>query len=65
MKEVFFVDFWSNKEHPELLKYLEQLFLKDNYYAALNSAVFSMGSFCYIQRRSLSNGIIHYFRINQ
>ena len=55
------------KEHPELVKkYLGSVVpINDNYYAALNSAVFSDGSFCYIP-----NGVrcpmelSTYFRIN-
>ncbi len=40
------------KEHPELVKkYLGSVVpANDNYYAALNSAVFSDGSFCYIPK---------------
>ena len=40
------------QEHPELIKqYLGSVVpAKDNYYAALNSAVFSDGSFCYIPK---------------
>src|SRR5690606_39131647 len=40
------------KEHPELVqKYIGSVVPKtDNYYAALNSAVFSDGSFCYIPK---------------
>ncbi len=52
------------QEHPELVKkYLGTIVpQKDNFYAALNSAVFSDGSFCYIpKRRALSNGIINIF----
>ncbi len=39
------------KEHPDLVKkYLASVVpVTDNYFAALNSAVFSDGSFCYIQ----------------
>jgi Fe-S cluster assembly protein SufB len=56
------------QEHPELVqKYLGSVVpQKDNFYAALNSAVFSDGSFCYIP-----NGVkcpmelSTYFRINQ
>jgi len=38
------------QEHPELIqKYLSSVVpVTDNYYAALNAAVFSDGSFCYI-----------------
>ena len=40
------------KEHPELVKkYIGTIIPpKDNYYAALNSAVFTDGSFCYIPK---------------
>jgi Fe-S cluster assembly protein SufB len=40
------------KEHPELIKkYLGSVVpMNDNYFAALNSAVFSDGSFCYIPK---------------
>jgi Fe-S cluster assembly protein SufB len=55
------------REHPELVqKYLGTVVpYRDNYFAALNSAVFSDGSFAYIQKgvrcpRELST----YFRIN-
>ncbi len=55
------------QEHPELIKkYLGSVVpMTDNFYAALNSAVFSDGSFCYIP-----NGVrcpmelSTYFRIN-
>ena len=37
------------KEHPELEKYLGSVVpVTDNYYATLNSAVFSDGSFVYV-----------------
>jgi Fe-S cluster assembly protein SufB len=40
------------KEHPELIKqYLGTVVpITDNYFAALNSAVFTDGSFCYIRK---------------
>ena len=40
------------RDHPELIeKYLGSVVpYKDNYFAALNSAVFSDGSFCYIPK---------------
>ena len=40
------------QEHPELVKkYLSSVVpITDNYFAALNSAVFSDGSFCYIPK---------------
>lgn len=55
------------QEHPELVKkYLGKVVpYKDNYYAALNSAVFTDGSFCYIPagvRCPLD--LSTYFRIN-
>ena len=56
------------KEHPELvLKYLGTVIpQKDNYYAALNSAVFSDGSFCYIPKGvRCPMELSTYFRINQ
>jgi Fe-S cluster assembly protein SufB len=55
------------KEHPELVKkYLGKVVPKgDNYYAALNSAVFSDGSFCYIPKGVRSPvELSTYFRIN-
>ena len=56
------------KEHPELVrKYLGTIVpQKDNYYAALNSAVFSDGSFCYIPKGvRCPMELSTYFRINQ
>jgi Fe-S cluster assembly protein SufB len=56
------------KEHPELVKkYLGTVVPpKDNYYAALNSAVFSDGSFCYIPKGvRCPMELSTYFRINQ
>ena len=43
---------WAIQEHPELVKqYLGTVIpQKDNYYATLNAAVFSDGSFCYIPK---------------
>lgn len=55
------------KEHPELVKkYLGSVIpYKDNYYAALNSAVFSDGSFVYIPKGvSCPMDLSTYFRIN-
>ena len=52
------------KEHPELVKkYIGKVVpKKDNFYAALNSAVFSDGSFCYIPKGcKMSYGIIYIF----
>ena len=56
------------REHPELVrKYLGTVVpQKDNYYAALNSAVFSDGSFCYIPKGvRCPMELSTYFRINQ
>ena len=56
------------KEHPELVKkYLGAVVPpKDNFYAALNSAVFSDGSFCYIPKGvRCPMELSTYFRINQ
>jgi Fe-S cluster assembly protein SufB len=55
------------KEHPELVrKYLGTVVpYTDNYYAALNSAVFSDGSFCYIPKGvRCPMELSTYFRIN-
>jgi len=55
------------KEHPELVqKYLGTVIpSNDNYYAALNSAVFSDGSFCYIPKGvRCPMELSTYFRIN-
>jgi Fe-S cluster assembly protein SufB len=54
-------------EHPELVKkYLGSVVpMTDNYYAALNSAVFSDGSFCYIPTGvRCPMELSTYFRIN-
>ena len=56
------------KEHPELVrKYLGTVVpTTDNYYAALNSAVFSDGSFCYIPKGTkCPMELSTYFRINE
>ena len=56
------------KEHSELVKkYIGSVIPpKDNYYAALNSAVFSDGSFCYIPKGvRCPMELSTYFRINQ
>ncbi|MEC8211556.1 MAG: Fe-S cluster assembly protein SufB [Bacteroidota bacterium] len=56
------------KEYPELVrKYIGTVVpRKDNYYAALNSAVFSDGSFCYIPKGvRCPMELSTYFRINQ
>lgn len=55
------------REHPELVKqYIGTVVpQKDNYYAALNSAVFSDGSFCYIPKGvRCPMELSTYFRIN-
>ena len=55
------------KEHPDLVrKYLATVVpAGDNYFAALNSAVFSDGSFCYIPKGvRCPMGLSSYFRIN-
>lgn len=55
------------QEHPELVKkYLGSVVpMTDNYYAALNSAVFSDGSFCYIPSGvRCPMELSTYFRIN-
>ncbi|MCU0420426.1 MAG: Fe-S cluster assembly protein SufB [Cyclobacteriaceae bacterium] len=55
------------KEHPELVKkYLGSVVpVSDNYFAALNSAVFSDGSFCYIPKGvRCPMELSTYFRIN-
>ena len=56
------------QEHPELVKkYLGTVVpTSDNFYAALNSAVFSDGSFCYIPKGvSCPMELSTYFRINE
>jgi len=56
------------KDHPELVKkYLGTVVpSSDNYYAALNSAVFSDGSFCYIPKGTkCPMELSTYFRINE
>ncbi len=55
------------REHPELIeKYLGSVVpYTDNYFAALNSAVFSDGSFCYVPKGVRSPmELSTYFRIN-
>src|SRR5438874_7896783 len=55
------------QEHPDLVKkYLSSVVpLTDNYFAALNSAVFSDGSFCYIPKGvRCPMELSTYFRIN-
>ncbi len=54
-------------EHPDLIKkYLGSVVpVKDNFFAALNSAVFSDGSFCYIPKGTrCPMELSTYFRIN-
>ncbi|MCM4155161.1 Fe-S cluster assembly protein SufB [Gramella sp. AN32] len=56
------------QEHPELVKkYLGTVVpQRDNFYASLNSAVFSDGSFCYIPKGvRCPMELSTYFRINQ
>jgi len=56
------------REYPELVKkYIGSVVpQKDNFYAALNSAVFSDGSFCYIPKGvRCPMELSTYFRINQ
>jgi len=56
------------QKHPELVKkYIGSVVPKtDNFYAALNSAVFSDGSFCYIPKGVRSPvELSTYFRINE
>src|SRR6476469_2733688 len=55
------------QEHPDLVKkYLSSVVpITDNYFAALNSAVFSDGSFCYIPKGvRCPMELSTYFRIN-
>ncbi|NRA65599.1 MAG: Fe-S cluster assembly protein SufB [Pseudobacteriovorax sp.] len=55
------------EKHPELVKkYLGKVVpYKDNFYAALNAAVFSDGSFCYIPKNvKCPLDLSTYFRIN-
>eukprot|EP00850_Spirogloea_muscicola_P001237 SM000004S15107 [mRNA] locus=s4:1194382:1197354:- [translate_table: standard] len=55
------------REYPDIVrKYLGKVVpIADNYYAALNSAVFSDGSFCYIPKDTVSPmELSTYFRIN-
>lgn len=55
------------REHPDLVrKYLASVVpVSDNFYAALNSAVFSDGSFCYIPKGvKCPMELSSYFRIN-
>ena len=55
------------REHPELVRqYLGSVVpYSDNFFAALNSAVFSDGSFCYIPKGvKCPMDLSTYFRIN-
>jgi Fe-S cluster assembly protein SufB len=55
------------KNHPELVKkYMASVVpIRDNFYAALNSAVFSDGSFCYVPKDTVCPmELSTYFRIN-
>src|SRR5919201_231552 len=65
---VFFCSFSeAGQEHPELVrKYLGSVVpTNDNFYAALNSAVFSDGSFCFIPKGvRCPMELSTYFRIN-
>ncbi len=57
----------ATKKHPELVKkYMGSVVpAKDNYFAALNAAVFSDGSFCYIPKGvKCPMELSTYFRIN-
>ncbi|MCO5260265.1 MAG: Fe-S cluster assembly protein SufB [Crocinitomicaceae bacterium] len=56
------------KEHPDLIqKYMSSVVpVTDNYYAALNSAVFSDGTFCYIPKGvRCPMELSTYFRMNK
>ena len=68
-KGIIFMSFGEAvKEHPELVReYLGSVVpATDNYYAALNSAVFTDGSFCYIPKGiSCPMELSTYFRINE
>ncbi|MGB1003098.1 MAG: Fe-S cluster assembly protein SufB [Salibacteraceae bacterium] len=68
-KGIIFMSFSEAvKEHPELVKeYLGSVVpAADNYYAALNSAVFTDGSFCYIPKGvRCPMELSTYFRINE
>lgn len=67
-KGVIFCSFSeAAQEHPDLVQqYLASVVpITDNYYAALNSAVFSDGSFCYIPKGvRCPMELSSYFRIN-
>ncbi len=67
MRVWYFAQFLKVWEYLELVKkYLGRVVpVADNYYAALNSAVFSDGSFCYVPKDTVSPmEISTYFRIN-
>ena len=54
------------QNHPELIeKYLGSVEpANDNYFAAMNSSVFSDGSFCYIPKGvALPDGVVHVFPV--
>ena len=55
------------QNHPDLVKkYLSSVVpVRDNFFSALNSAVFSDGSFCYIPKGKMPNGAFNLFRINE
>ena len=55
------------QKHPDLIKkYLGTVVpAKDNYFSALNAAVFSDGSFCFIQGVRCPMELSTYFRINE
>ena len=51
------------QNHPELVKkYLGTVVPTRDNFSALNSAVFSDGSFCYIQRCKMPNGTVNIFQ---
>lgn len=68
-KGIIFMSFSEAvKEHPDLVReYLGSVVPStDNYYAALNSAVFTDGSFCYIPKGTrCPMELSTYFRINE
>jgi len=64
---IFFSISQAVNEYPELIeKYLGSVVpIGDNYFSALNSAVFSDGSFCYIPKNTICPlDLSTYFRIN-
>ena len=65
--EYYFVLFQKQYEYPESIqKYLGSVVpIGDNYFSALNSAVFTDGSFCYIPKDTICPlDLSTYFRIN-